>query len=330
MEAKSENRREQERDMQFVVGDQWDADELNERQNNARPSYTINRIMPFLRVVSNEMRDNIPAIEVMPSGDGSEVETAQVITNLIRAIEQDSNAASAYANAGFYQTAIGEGYWRISSRYIDENSFDQELVIKAIDNPFNVLFDENSVEPDGRDSNVCLIIKDMTPYEYRNRYGASKLAKAMDNGARFPVSDDWASQELIKVVEYWKRVYTPKTIYQVETIDAATGGIISVETTDKKPSEAELDVEYAIDRLKKLDPNAETVEVVTYKNIRASRLTQEITAKQYVVNGVEVLDETDFPGRYIPIIPVRGDHLYANGKRYVQGMVRAMRDPQKG
>ena len=329
MEAKSENRREQERDMQFVVGDQWDADELNERQNNARPSYTINRIMPFLRVVSNEMRDNIPAIEVMPSGDGSEVETAQVITNLIRAIEQDSNASSAYANAGFYQTAIGEGYWRISSRYIDENSFDQELVIKAIDNPFNVLFDENSVEPDGRDANVCLIIKDMTPYEYRNRYGASKLAKAMDNGARFPVTDDWTSQELIKVVEYWKRVYTPKTIYQVETIDAATGGIISVETTDKKPSEAELDVEYAIDRLKKLDPNAETVEVVTYKNIRASRLTQEITVKQYIVNGVEVLDETDFPGRYIPIIPVRGDHLYANGKRYVQGMVRAMRDPQK-
>ena len=329
METESENRREQEKDMAFVVGDQWDADELNERQNNARPSYTINRIMPFLRVVSNELRDNIPAIEVMPIGVGAEVETAEVIASLIRGIEQDSNAASAYANAGFYQTAIGCGYFRVSSRYIDESSFEQELVIKPIDNPFNVLFDTNSVEPDGRDANVCLIIKDMTPYEYKNRYGSSKLAKAMDTGARFPVSDDWASQELIKVVEYWKRIYTPKTIYQVETIDAATGGIINVETTDKKPSEAELDIEYAIDRLKNVDPLSEFAEVVTYKNIRASRLTQEITVKQYIVNGVEVLDETEFPGRYIPIIPVRGDHLYANGKRYVQGMVRAMRDPQK-
>lgn len=327
MTAESMNRREQEKDMQFVVGEQWDADEMQERQNNARPCFTVNRIMPFLRVISNEQRENMPAIEVSPNGDGAEVETAEVIANLIRGIEQDSNAVSAYANASFYQTAIGTGYFRISSRYIDEASFDQDLVIKPIDNPFTVLYDQHSVEPDGKDADVCLVVKEMSPYEYKNKFGNSKLAAHFDGRdvSDFPIDLGWANDNTVRVVEYWKRVYVPKTIYQVETVDAATGAIVSVDTSETKPSEAELDVEYAIDRLKRAEPG----EPVIYKRIRATRKTQDMKVMQYLVNGHEVLDETEWPGRFIPIIPVRGDFLYANGQRYVQGMVRAMRDPQK-
>ena len=148
MDIEGENRKLQQKDLDYVVGKQFTADEMKQREDNGRPCFVVNRIQPTLRVITNQMRENMPAIEVSPASDG-DYETAEVINGLIRAIEQDSNASDAYFNAGFYQTAIGVGYFRIGARFIDEGSFDQELFIKSIDNPFAVLWDPNSVEPDG-------------------------------------------------------------------------------------------------------------------------------------------------------------------------------------
>lgn len=323
--AQEANRKEQELDMQYIAGEQWTADERTDRESNGRPCFTVNRITPSVNVVVNNMLQNVPSIEVSPNGDGAEVDTAEVIANLIRGIEQESNAESAYGNAGFYQVAIGAGYFRIGSRYIDEKSFDQELVIKQIDNPFTVLFDESSVEPDGKDADVVLVVKDLSPYEYKNKFGKSSLAEAMNSSSwitQLPGMLDWASDSMVRVVEYWKRVYEPASIYLVETVDFLTMERISVESTETKPSEAEMDVEYVADLAKRGMP-------AVLKRIINERKTFEIKVMQYLVNGIEVLEKSEFPGRYIPIIPVRGDAIYANGHRHVFGMVRAMRDPQK-
>jgi Phage P22-like portal protein len=45
-------------------------------------------------------------------------------------------------------------------------------------------------------------------------------------------------------------------------------------------------------------------------------------------NGVEVLDETDIPGEYIPRIPVLGEEIVLNGVRHLIGLVRYARTPQ--
>ena len=47
-----------------------------------------------------------------------------------------------------------------------------------------------------------------------------------------------------------------------------------------------------------------------------------------LTNGVEILDETDVPGEYIPIVPVLGEELLVEGKRYLIGAARYARVPQ--
>ncbi len=48
-----------------------------------------------------------------------------------------------------------------------------------------------------------------------------------------------------------------------------------------------------------------------------------------LINCIEVLKRTDWKGRYIPLVRVVGDDLEIDGKRYLAGLVRQMKDPQR-
>lgn len=52
------------------------------------------------------------------------------------------------------------------------------------------------------------------------------------------------------------------------------------------------------------------------------------TVKRYKLSGQDVLEETTFPGIYIPIIPVFGEESWIDGQRQLRGLVRNARDPQ--
>ncbi|MEQ1666398.1 MAG: portal protein, partial [Bdellovibrionales bacterium] len=47
------------------------------------------------------------------------------------------------------------------------------------------------------------------------------------------------------------------------------------------------------------------------------------------INAVEVLEQTDWPGLWIPIIPVLGDELDVDGKKILEGVIRHAKDPQR-
>lgn len=46
-------------------------------------------------------------------------------------------------------------------------------------------------------------------------------------------------------------------------------------------------------------------------------------------NGIEILEQQDIPGEYIPIVPVLGEELIVDGKRHLIGLVRFARTPQQ-
>lgn len=64
-----------------------------------------------------------------------------------------------------------------------------------------------------------------------------------------------------------------------------------------------------------------------------SRTVEKRSVKQYLTNGVEILEEHDMPGKYIPIIPVFGKELYVDRgqgpKRMLFSLIRLARDAYK-
>lgn len=286
-------------DLKFRVGDQWPEDVKNARHQDNRPCLTINRLPQFLRQVTNDQRQNRPAIQVDPVDDEGDVETARVIQGLIRHIEYSSNAEIAYDTASDGQCTHGFGYFRIITDYCDPMSFDQDIKIKRIVNPFSVFMDPSYQEPDGSDSDWGLVVDDLSKLKFKTAFPDSDLAMSSDWESLGNQAPDWVNKDGVKVAEYFERTFKKKTLCLL-----SNGDVIS---------KSELDENQLPDTI----------------TIESERETQIPTITWYKTNGVEILERTDWPGQWIPIIPVLGDEIYIEGKRILEGVIRHAKDSQR-
>jgi hypothetical protein len=197
---------------------------------------------------------------------------------------------------------MGWGYMRVRTDYISEDSFDQEIYIDAIDNPFTVYFDPNSVLPDGSDADRCLITTMMRKDEFRKMY-----PDADDGGTSFTQrgtgdsQSEWITKEDIRLAEYY---YTVKEKAKLYLLSDGTATF-----ADDKDFFTRL-AAYGIDVVDTRD---------SYKK----------TIKYCKLTAVEVIEERDWAGKYIPIVPVYGRHIVIGDKRKKFGMIRYAKDPQR-
>jgi hypothetical protein len=301
-DADTMNRQEALDDLKFGAGDQWPVELQNSRNLESRPVITVNKVDNYCRQVSNQQRQQRPRIKVHATNTHEDMVDAQTISGIIRHIEVNSNADHAYDNAFEYAVRMGWGYMRVRTDYISEDSFDQEIYIDAIDNPFTVYFDPNSVLPDGSDADRCLITTMMRKDEFRKLY-----PDAEDGGTSFTQrgtgdsQSEWITKEDIRLAEYY---YTVKEKAKLYLLSDGTATF-----ADDKDFFTRL--------------AAYGIEVVD------TRESYKKTIKYCKLTAVEVLEERDWAGKYIPIVPVYGRHIVIGDKRKKFGMIRYAKDPQR-
>lgn len=205
IEADGDNRDAYLDDIKFVAGDQWPAGIKSERERERRPCLTVNRMPQFLRQITNEQRQNTPSIKVHPVDSGADPDTAEILAGLIRHIEYDSNADTAYQTAGYCAAAGGVGYFRILTEYADAETFDQDIKISAVRNPLSVYMDPMAVEPDGSDAGFCFITETMTRKEFESQYPDATPV----DFRTIPQGDErllWFGEDMVTVAEYFEVV----------------------------------------------------------------------------------------------------------------------------
>lgn len=289
-------------DWRFRAGDQWPEQIKKERQADQRPTLVINKILPSLRQVTNDQRQNRPSIKVHPVDDNADVETAKIYQGMIRHIEQDSGADVAYDTA-FEGAAIGGfGWFRVYTEYVDPTAFDQQIKIGMIEDPFSVLFDPNAKMPDGSDANFAFIVDDISKDSFIAEYGESKLATSSDWSTYAQASADWIRKDAVRVAEYYYKEYKYAQVVQL-----SDGRVVEK------------------DFLSKLFPEGLPPEI----QIANERRAKIPVIKWCKINGCEILEKTEWPGLWIPVVPVYGDKFILNGKRIFEGIVRHAKDPQR-
>ena len=162
-----DNRKEAMEDLRFTAGFQWSDAARAERKD--RPMITINRSSQFLRQVSNPIRQNMPTLKVEPDGN-EDSDMAEIANGLFRRIQYNSSASHVYANAVEHMVACGIGWFRILSDYTDDDSFDQEIMIKRIFNPLSVFPDPSDLEPARDKMNWCLVSEMWPKAAFEKRY----------------------------------------------------------------------------------------------------------------------------------------------------------------
>lgn len=287
-------------DLKFSAGEQWPDQVKAERDRDRRPCLVINRLPQFIRQVTNDQRQNRPAIRVSPVDDKADVETAKVFQGLIRHIETASNADTAYDTAFDSTARAGFGFFRIVTEFCDPFSFDQDIRIKRVPDRFSVYLDPSYQEPDGSDANWGFVFENMSREEFEAQYPKAELASMSDWSSTGDSNADWVKKDQVRVAEYFTREWRELTICQVEIGE---------------------DEPFVIEKSK-------IPEGVPYE-ILNERKTLVPSIKWYKLNGVEILERTDWPGKWIPIIPVLGEELIIDGKRVLSGIVRHAKDPQR-
>jgi hypothetical protein len=300
-EADSNNRQEALQDLKFAAGDQWPVEIQNSRNIEARPCLTINKIDAYVRQVCNQQRQQRPRIKVHPINNEGDLKVAQVIEGITRHIEVNSNADTAYDTAFDYAVRMGWGYWRVVTNYTADNSFDQDIYIEAIDDPFSVYFDPNSVSPDGSDAEKCLITSVVAKHVFREMYpdaddGVGFLPRATGDSTA-----EWVTKEDIRIAEYF---YIVREKHDLVMLSDGTK-----DWADKLPPKEVMD-------------EAGIIEIDRRPSFRKKVKWCKMTAMQ-------ILEEKEWAGKYIPVVPCYGAQVVIEGKRKKYGLVRFAKDPQR-
>jgi len=278
-------------------GEQWPDQVKADRQAEGRPCLTVNKLNAIGKQVTNDARLNKPSIKVLPSDSQADVKTAKIFDGIIRNIEAASEASAAYDTAVEHSVYGGFGFFRIDIDYEGDYSFDMGIRISRIPNQFSVYWDADTQAPDSSDWDDCFITEMVNKERHAREYPGS-------NPSSWDASGDsgWITEDQIRRAEYWVRTDDEQLIVKL-----SDGTILSA---DKYAENKHI-----------FDAKGATV--VIERTIKVKRVTQRL------MTAGEILKETSWVGRYIPVIPVYGDEVNIEGKRYFHSLIRDAKDPQR-
>lgn len=317
-DAESENRKRALEDIRFarMPGNQWPEQIRNQRQREMRPCLEIDILGPVLRQIVNDARMNRPATSIIPVDSKADIDTAEVLTGMVRSIESSSSADIAYDAAVEASASGGFGYWRINVDFanvaldedgvteLGESAFDKSIFIRTVPNPFSIYGDPDSTELDGSDWMVAHVVESMGRAKFKDKYpGANEMD--FDGALWGGVEAPWRTEKSVQVAEYWKREKIVKRALAIQTNDD-----VLIVMADEYEREQELFAQLG-------------GEVIGERPIMSHKVTQ------YVVNGVEELSRTEWKGSYIPIVPVYGEEVNLEGVRHFFSAINRAKDSQR-
>lgn len=295
IETDYENRQVALDDLEFVGidGAQWPDEVRREREADGRPCLTINKMSTFIDQVVGDQRMNRPSVKVIPVDSNGDPEVARILSGWIRHVEQNSSSDVA-VDHGFEQTVTcGYGALRVTTKYVDDVSTNQDAFIEQIDNPLSIYWGKHS-KYDCSDAMYCLIITDMDRDEYKEKY--------KDEGMEFgnvnsQYVEGWCTKDTIRLAEYFVKAPKKETLYFLED-----GRTVRKEDLEEGDIFAEED----------------------------KRIVESYDIMWYLVSGTRILESNKWVGKkYIPIIPIWGKELNVGGKRVVRSLIRNAKDSQR-
>lgn len=312
-DEKREIREEGAIDMRYISGDCWEPEDRAAREEASRPVVAPDELNQYVNQLVNGVRQNKRSIKVAPRLTNTNPKTAEFRQNKVRQIEYESNAQQAYA-VMFENTAQRSyGYLRVLPER-DVRSFDWELRIKGIPNPDLVTEDPADGRTDGSDWKFLWYREAWTRAAFKRKFPRAKMADFAEI-AKITGASSWVNASTIHVAERWFIDPKPRTLLQVQPApNPAQPNVFPLPFTRFK------------DELQKkpLRPG---------ERVLRDREVDYPYVKKQITNGLEILEEVDFPGTSIPFVSCYGKVLFLDGsdgaaKKVILSLIRLGRSPQ--
>lgn len=285
---------------------QWDSKAWNERTRKNRPTLTVNRLPQFVKQLTGDIRKNPPALKFLPAkGDATE-EIAEAFNGIAKHIEQQSQAKDVYVQAVENAAQASQGFFRVTTEYSDDDSFDLDIRIRPIRDPFGALIDPYATLFDKSDMRYAYVFEHIAIEEFKKEYPDAPVVDVPGGGDTAKVFP-WRVGNTVRIAEYWRKVPgVKKRLYLLPD-----GSVVDDLSTLPEEAQAALKEGLKMGEVRTRD--VETTKVEMYR-----------------MCGSAILDGPHaWPGKYIPVCMVVGEEINLDGSTVRKGMVHDARDPQR-
>lgn len=308
------NQRDRERDdLRFQVPElQWSEEAKRQRMGlsndgvptPARPMLSIPKLDQPIQLVVNQQRNAHLGVKIQPLSPDADDEVAEILQGLYRSIERDSNAHIARSWAFDRAVKAGRGFYRVNTKYDDRGGhpFDHVITIDRILNQESVYFDPSATKSDFSDAEWAIITSWVPIKTFERLFPKSKSPGMLTDETFLNESEEspqWVrgegDHEALLVAEFFYKEHAESCLCLLES-----GEVVS---EDMLPEGVEP---------------------------RSRRFDDSVSVKWAKVTGSEVLEEGEWNGKHIPIIPVIGKELqpFDSDRRFV-GIIGPAKDAQR-
>ena len=171
-----------------------------------------------------------------------------------------------------------------STDYCNDETFDQDIRIGRVRNSFSVYMDPTIQDPTGADAKWCFITEDLLKTEYEELFpDATPISTLYAQGVGDQGLSSWLAEDTVRIAEY----------FYYETERAVLHLYPNNQTAfTKTPQDKQLMALYG-----------------------APIRTRDVNRKKVMwmkTNGFDVLDEREWPGKWIPVVRVVGNEWEVN------------------
>lgn len=298
VEADQNNRTLALEDLRFVnePGAQWDP--VMKKYRGDRPCYEFNELRLKCKRLINDMRANRPQAKIRGYED-SDKKTAEIMEGLGRNIWNCSDGDTIVDLAGEYQVAAGMTCWRVVTDYESDESFDQDIYVEGIKNPFCLYCDPAAKDPLKRDAEDWILTEKISRTSYEAKWPNAEVVDF--GGVQFDSDDDWgdADSEMVRIAEYWY----------------------------KEPIDVEL---WKLRDGRVIDAADEAAKLVPRETIAQKRTVKGHQIMMAIVSGDAVLTSpTVCAGKEHRFVMIYGEQMVIDGRTVWFGLPRFAKDAQR-
>jgi hypothetical protein len=272
--------------------------------SKGKPRYSFDMSNPILDQVIGQMGNLDFDVKVRPQNGEATKEVAQTYDGLVRNIETVSNADKIYRRTAKGVVSCGIGGWQAIQKYVDGDSFDQDLAIDAIPDYLDRVWLGPHIEPDGSDAPYGWILAGFTKDDFKEKYPDRSESGGVSSDRQS--STYWHKHEQIMVGEFRYLLPVERTLVQM---------------TNGKVYEEDENFKKVVDDLALLG--------IT-EHGRRKRTKLRMYSRKFDVNGWidDKPQETVFC-HWLNIIPCYANFEIDDNKLVYWGMIEKIIDPQR-
>lgn len=181
-------------------------DDKNILLDQKRPTYEFNVLEPYISRLLGEFSIVNPQFKLLPCNDDAKnISTIDTVSSIIRAILYKSQSDS--IDNEIYKDMLGGGFsaMRLVTKYRNESSFDQDILIERVYDPCKVGFDPQARMPHKGDGRYCYEIIPLSEEDFIEKYPDADIRniKSSIEGIKWRYSDNFGNR-FINVCEYFE------------------------------------------------------------------------------------------------------------------------------